>query len=432
MDDDEVSIGMQEEARATSVARPNPTQRGAQRLIARRTEPFRESVIREMTRLGNESGAVNLSQGLPDFDPPPAVLASAVAAIQNGDNQYTFPFGTLAFREAIAAKSARYNHIPVDPETEVTVTCGVSEAIMATILALTDPGDEVIVLEPWYENYVPDCQMVGVRPRFVSLREPEYTFDPDELRAAFNDRTRLILLNTPHNPTGRVFGRAELMTIAALCQEFDVIAVVDEIYEQIFYDGHEHVSIGSLEGMHDRTVTICGLSKTYAVTGWRIGWAIAASPLTAVIRKVHDYLTVCAPAPFQAAGVVALGLPGSYYVEMRDQYATRRTILLDTLDAIGASYREPEGAYYVMVDFRDVGWERRAGCSSGQTLDRVFAEYLAREVGVAVVPGSSFYADGSRGASRVRFNFAKLEDTLWEADRRLRRLGTVGEETRPA
>ena len=390
--------------------------------IASRTTPFQESVIREMTRLGDETGAVNLSQGLPDFDPPPEVLEAAVAAIQSGDNQYTFPFGTLAFREAIAAKSTHYNHILGDPETDVTVTCGVSEAMMATILALTDPGDEVIILEPWYENYVPDCQMAGARPRFVPLRETEYTFDPDELRAAFSDRTRLILVNTPHNPTGRVFSRAELSTIAALCQEFGVIAVTDEIYEHILYDGREHVSIGSLEGMHDCTVTISGLSKSYAVTGWRVGWAIAAPSLTAVIRKVHDYLTVCAPAPFQAAGIAALGLPEGYYAEMRAQYAARRTILLDALDAVGMPYCEPEGAYYVMADFGDLEWEQSVFSRPGWTLDRVFAEYIAREVGVAVVPGSSFYAGGNQGTSRVRFNFAKRESTMREAAKRLERL----------
>ncbi len=387
--------------------------------FSRRTAPFQESVIREMTRLGDETDAVNLSQGLPDFDSPPAVLAAAVTAIQSGDNQYTFPFGSPDFRAAIATKSARYNHIPADPETEVTVTCGVSEAIMSTLLALTEPGDEVIILEPWYENYVPDCQMAGARPRFVPLREPTYTFDPDELRAAFNTRTRLILLNTPHNPTGRVFTQPELETIAALCQEFGVIAVTDEIYEHILYDGRRHISIGSLPGMQDRTVTICGLGKTYAVTGWRVGWAVAAEPLTALIRKVHDYLTVCAPAPFQAAGCVALGLPESYYVDMRAQYSARRELLLAALDAAAMPYCRPEGAYYVMADFGDLTWQRGETYLPEWSNDRAFAEYIAREVGVAVVPGSSFYA-GSGGRTRVRFNFAKKEVTLHEAARRLR------------
>ena len=390
--------------------------------LAKRTAPFQESVIREMTRLGDETDAVNLSQGLPDFDSPPEVLAAAVAAIQRGDNQYTFPFGAPEFRRAIAAKVESYNAIQADPETEVTVTCGVSEAIMATILALTDPGDEVVILEPWYENYVPDCRMAGVQPRFVPLHEPEYAFDADELRRAFSARTRLILLNTPHNPSGRVFSREELVAVAALCQEFDAIAVTDEIYEHITYDGHEHVSVGSLDGMRSRTVTISGLGKSYAVTGWRVGWAVAAAPLTAAIRKVHDYLTVCAPAPFQTAGCVALALPAAYYRAMRAQYAARRAILLAALDEAGLPYRQPEGAYYVMADFAGLTWPHAAYSGPGWSRDRAFAEYIAREIGVAVVPGSSFYAGGTSGTTRVRFNFAKQEHTLHEAARRLRAL----------
>jgi aminotransferase len=390
--------------------------------IAARTEPFQESVIREMTRLGEQAGAVNLSQGLPDFDPPPEVVAAAIDAIQSGDNQYTFPFGALAFRRAVAARVGRYNRISADPETEVTITCGVSEALMSTILALTEAGDEAIILEPWYENYLPDCLMSGVRPRFVPLREPGYTFDPDELRAAFGARTRLILVNTPHNPTGRVFSHEELTTIATLCREFNAVAVTDEIYDRILYDGQEHVSIGSLDGMRERTVTIGGLGKAYAVTGWRIGWAVAASPLTAVIRKVHDYLTVCAPAPFQAAGIVALGLPESYYADLCAQYAARRAILLSALDTVGMPYHRPTGAYYVMADFGGLTWERRASYDPDWKPDRAFAEYIAREIGVAVVPGSSFYASAHGGTSRVRLNFAKREDTLREAARRLQRL----------
>ena len=390
--------------------------------IATRTAPFQESVIREMTRLGDETASVNLSQGLPDYDSSPDVLEAAVKAIRNGDNQYTFPFGTLSFRQAVAARCDRYNHISADPEAEVTITCGVSEAIISAILALTDPGDEAIILEPWYENYVPGCLMAGVRPRFVPLREPGYTFDNDELEAAFNDRTRLILINTPHNPTGRVFSRAELSTISRFCQEFDVIAVTDEIYDQILYDEHNHVSIGSLEGMHDRTVTISGLGKTYAVTGWRVGWAVAAQPLTAVIRKVHDYLTICAPAPFQAAGIIALELPEAYYADMAAQYAARRTILVNALDEVGVPYCKPEGSYYVMADFGNVEWDQGAYANPDWTSDRVFAEYMAREIGVAVVPGSSFYAGNDQGTSRVRFNFAKRENTLQEAAKRLKRL----------
>jgi aspartate/methionine/tyrosine aminotransferase len=393
--------------------------------LARRTEPFQESVIREMTRLGDETGAVNLSQGLPDFDSPPEVLAAAAAAIASGENQYTFPFGLPGFRAAIAEKYRAYNQLLADPETEITVTCGVSEAMMSTILALTDPGDEVIILEPWYENYLPDCQMAGAVPRFVALREPDYSFDPQELRAAFTNRTRLILINTPHNPTGRVFSRSELEEIGRLCQEFGVIAVTDEIYEYILFDGQEHISLGSLPGMEDRTVTISGLGKTYALTGWRVGWAVAQPRITGLIRKVHDYLTICAPAPFQSAGITALALPETFYSGLRAEYTARRTLLLDALDAAGFAYRTPQGAYYVMADFSGIRWESNRYSRPEWSPDRSFAEYLARSVGVAVVPGASFYANGG-GFNRVRFNFAKREATLREAARRLGAKSPIG------
>lgn len=387
--------------------------------LARRTVPFQESVIREMTRLGEVTGAVNLSQGLPDYPSPPEVLAAAAEAVLAGDNQYTFPFGTAAFRDAIARKTLAYNKIAADPATDVTVTCGVSEALMATLLALTEPGDEVIILEPWYESYVPDCQMVGVIPRFVPLREPDYTIDFDELRRAFTARTRLILLNTPHNPTGKVFSLAELCEIARLCCQHGVIAVTDEIYEMILYGEHVHTSIGSLPGMHDRTVTISGLGKTYALTGWRVGWIVADSRLSSLIRKVHDYLTICAPAPFQAAGIAALGLPDAFYQRLRQEYLTRKALLLRALDETGFTYLAPQGAYYVMADFSNVRWQPQKYSRAGWTLDRAFAEWAARDAGVAFVPGSSFYANGG-GETRVRINFAKQEATLKEAARRLR------------
>ena len=392
------------------------------RPLAARTQPFQESVIREMTRLGEEAGAVNLSQGLPDFEPPALVLEAALQAIRTGQNQYTFPFGLPAFRRALAGKSASFNHIPADPETDITVTCGVSEAILCAFLALSDPGDEVILFEPWYENYVPDCQLAGLHPRFVSLHPPDYSFDLDELRRAFNAHTRLIVINTPHNPTGKVFSYSELTQIAELCRQYDVVAVTDEIYERIVYDGYKHVSIGSLPGMQDRCVTISGLGKTYAVTGWRVGWAIAAPHLTALIRKVHDYLTVCAPAPFQAAGIAALELPDDYYAEMQAAYASRRARLLAALDAAGFSYLLPQGAYYVMADFSRLAWQQSLYARSEWSPDRNFAEYLAREIGVAVVPGASFYTSGRGGETTVRFNFAKTDQTLQEAARRLARL----------
>lgn len=391
------------------------------RPFARRTEPFQESVIREMTRLGMEQNAVNLSQGLPEFDSPPEVLQAACAAILAGDNQYTFPFGTPEFRDAIARKTTGYNKIPTDGESMVTVTCGVSEAFISAILALTDPGDEVVILQPWYENYVPDCRMAGVTPRFVPLREPEYTFDPAELRRAFNNRTRLILFNTPHNPTGRVFTRSELESIAVLCQEFGVIAVADEIYEHILYDGCQHVSIGSLPGMENLAVSVSGLGKTYALTGWRVGWTVASPALTGLIRKVHDYLTICAPAPLQAGGVVALGQEDGFYRAMRAEYTARRSVLLAALSASGFEFQVPQGAYYVMADFQKLAWDEQKYARPEWSRDRAFAEFIACEVGVAVVPGSSFYTGANLGSSRVRFNFAKTTATLNEAAHRLHR-----------
>lgn len=399
-----------------------PTERNTMPItLAHRTNTFQESVIREMTRLGDECSAVNLSQGLPDLEPPQAVLETALEAIRGGDNQYTFPFGSAEFRSALSRKYAAYNGIQADPETDITVTCGVSEAIMAAILALTMPGDEVIIFEPWYENYVPDCLMAGVTPRFVSLHEPEYTFDLCKLRSAFNNHTRLVIINTPHNPTGRVFSRSELEQIAALCQEYGVIAVTDEIYEHILFEGRRHTSIGSLDGMQDRTVTIGGLGKSYAVTGWRVGWSVACAALSLPIRKVHDYLTVCAPAPFQTAGITALDLPETYYIKMREKYLSGRTILLEALAAAGFTFHQPEGAYFVMADFANLNWDQNKYHRPGWSLDRNFAEYIARDIGVAIVPGSSFYIGKGQGNTRVRFNFAKKEETMREAARRLLR-----------
>ncbi len=400
---------------------------------AHRTDPFQELIIREMTRLGDEAGAVNLSQGLPDFDSPPEILEAAVDAIRQGLNQYTFPFGLTEFREAIAQKTQRYNHITADPATDITVTCGVSEAVMSAVLALSDPGDEVVILEPWYENYVPACQMTGAIPRFVPMRPKNansphsgLVVDPDELRKAFNNHTRLVMVNTPQNPTGHVFSRDELQAIASLCQQYGAVAVTDEIYEYILYDGHEHISIGSLAGMEDRTVTISGLGKTYALTGWRIGWAVAHEQLSALIRKVHDYLTICAPAPFQAAGVTALKEPEAFYTAMRAEYDARRRFLLGALEQAGLPYVTPEGAYYVMAYFDGVKWDSGKYARPEWDLSRRFAEYMAREVGVAVVPGSSFYAERAGvnpdDVHWVRINFARRAQTLAEAGLRLRKL----------
>ena len=361
-----------------------------------------------MTRLGAEVGGVNLAQGLPDFEPPPELSAALARALEVPENhQYSYTWGSPELRAAVAAKSARFNGIRCDPDDEVTITCGVSEGVADAVLALTEPGDEVVVFEPWYENYVPACALAGAVPRFVSLSEPGYRLDPERLERAVTPRTRLVIVNTPGNPCGRVFSREELEGVARVCARHGLVAVTDEIYEHMWYDGRRHVSLASLPGMEDRTVTLSGLGKTYAVTGWRVGWAVAAAPLTALVRKVHDYLTICAPTPFQVAGIAALALPDAYYERLRGTYAARRTILLDALSRAGLIFAPPEGAYYVMADARELGWKD----------DWEFVEFLARKVGVVAVPGSSFYRRGGR--TRARFNFAKREETLREAARRL-------------
>ena len=363
-----------------------------------------------MTRIGAEVGGVNLAQGLPDFDPPRALLEALPRILADAKNhQYSYTWGLPELRRAVAEKCARFNGFQADPQNEVTITCGVSEALVDAVLGLTESGDEVVILEPWYENYLPACVLAGVRPRFVPLSERDYTLDLPRLARAVTNKTRLMILNTPGNPSGRVLSREELSEIARLCQRFGVVAVVDEIYEHIWYEGHRHVSLASLPGMEDRTVTVSGLGKTYAVTGWRVGWATAAAPLTALIRKVHDYVTLCAPSPFQAAGCVALALPDSYYENLRREYAKRRTILLDALSRSGLAFTPPEGSYYVMVDAKPLGWKD----------DWDFVNFLARKVGVLAVPGSSFYARRGGGKTRARVNFAKKEETLREAARRL-------------
>jgi aspartate/methionine/tyrosine aminotransferase len=375
-----------------------------------RASSFTESVIREMTRLANQHGAVNLGQGFPDFPAPEEVKEAAARAIAEDHNQYPITWGVPAFREAIAAMYDRDHGLLVDPETELVVTCGATEAMAASFLGLLDEGDEVVVFEPFYESYAPDAVMAGARLRYVTLRPPSWSFDPDALAAAFGPRTRAIVIGTPHNPTGKVFTREELEAIAGLCIEHDAIAITDEIYEHITYDGARHIPIATLPGMRERTVTINALSKTYAVTGWRVGWAMAAPPLMAGIRSTHDFLTVAAATPLQIAGVTALGLPPSYYDELRSGYAERRDVMMRILSDAGFAAEPPEGAYYVMADVSSLGLAD----------DVAAATYLVEQVGIAAVPGSSFFSDAALGSHLLRFAFPKRIETLEEADRRLR------------
>ena len=370
---------------------------------------FTESVIREMTRLADLHGAINLGQGFPDFAAPEAVKEAAMRAIAEDHNQYPVTWGVPAFRDAIAAKYERGYGMMVDPETEICVTCGSTEAMIATMLGVLDAGDEVVIFEPFYENYGPDSILSGAIPRLVTLRAPDWTFDEADLRAAFSDRTRAIVINSPNNPTGRVFSRDELSLIAELCIRHDAIAVTDEIYEHITYDGARHVPIATLDGMADRTVTISALSKTYAVTGWRVGWAIASRSLMAGIRTVHDFLTVAAAAPMQIAGVTALELPPAYYEEMSTGYAERRDLMMSILAETGFEASPPAGAYYVMADCSHLGLGD----------DVAVATTMVEETGVACVPGSSFFSNPADGAHLVRFAFCKTLATLSAAGERL-------------
>ena len=380
--------------------------------VSQKSLRFTESVIREMTRLANQHGAVNLSQGFPDFAAPEEIKQAAARAVAADVNQYAITWGAKSLRDALVAKQQRFTGLRFDPEREVTVCCGATECMASVMLALVDPGDEVIVFEPFYENYGPDAILSGAVPRFVRLREPDWSFDPAELAAAFNARTRAVVVNTPNNPTGKVFSRVEMEQIAALCMKWDVVCVTDEIYEHILYDGAEHVSMAALDGMRERTVTISGLSKTWSVTGWRIGWCLAPADLSNAIRKVHDFLTVGAPAPLQEAAAVALAMPQDYFSRLADGYRERREFLVPALERAGFKPFAPRGAYYVMTDISGFGFPD----------DVAFARWLVAEGGVAAVPGSSFYSDPAAGSQRLRFHFARKRETLEAAAERLQSL----------
>jgi aminotransferase len=381
--------------------------------ISRKAETFTESVIREMTRLAMHHGAVNLAQGFPDFGCPAELKEAAKAAIDADVNQYAITWGAKGFRDAIAGKVARtYPGWNVDPDREVCVTCGSTEAMIAACLALLNPGDEVVIFEPWYENYGPDTILSDAVPRYVTLHEPDWTFDEKDLAAAFNDKTRAVIVNTPHNPTGKVFSRDELTAIAGLCEQWDAWVFTDEIYEHIHYLGPGgHVPPATVPGLEDRTVTINAMSKTYAVTGWRVGWTIAPPGATDAIRKVHDFLTVGAAAPLQEAGIAAMALPPSYYDHLAVEYGERRDVLCDALEKVGFSLHRPDGAYYVMCDTTPFDPAQD---------DVAFARRLVEEVGVAAVPGSSFYRpEIADGRTKIRFAFPKRLETLEAAAERL-------------
>ncbi|HEV8672544.1 MAG TPA: aminotransferase class I/II-fold pyridoxal phosphate-dependent enzyme [Methylomirabilota bacterium] len=386
------------------------------RTISTRVQGFTESVIREMTRVNAEYGGVNLAQGFPNFPPPKELTEAAHRAIDGDFHQYAITWGARNLREAIAAKFERFYGKVVDPERQVTVCCGSTEAMLSTLLAVLDPGDEIVIFEPFYENYGPGAIISGARPVYVPLEPPDFSFDPDRLARAFTPRTKAIIFNSPNNPTGKVFTLGELETIAELCQKHDVLAITDEIYEHIVFDGGRHIPIATLPGMWERTVTISGISKSYSVTGWRIGYTISSPELAVGIRRAHDFVTVGAPAPLQEAAVTALNLPDAYYVSLRESYQARRDLLCPLLEKAGFPIFRPSGAYYVLTECAH--FLERFGLAD----DTALAMYLVRGVGVATVPGSSFYAHPELGRTKIRFCFPKTDDVLLDAGRRLQKL----------
>ena len=381
--------------------------------VSHKAAQFTESVIREMSRVAAKHKAVNLAQGFPDFSAPPEIKDAACRAIMNNHNQYAITWGTKNLRDAIVAKTKRDYGVTFDPETNLTVCCGATEGMIASLMATVNPGEEVIVFEPFYENYGPDAILCGATPRFVSLHPPDFSFRHEELAAAFNEKTRAIVINSPNNPTGRVFSRQDLELIAQLCQKYDVLAITDEIYEHILYDDAEHIPLWTLPGMAERTIAVNSVSKTFSVTGWRIGFILASTSLTASIRKVHDFLTVGAAAPLQEACAEAFAFPESYYKELGDFYRQRRDYMLTALEDVGFRCVRPGGAYYIMAEIAPFGWDD----------DVAFAFHLASEIGVAVVPGSSFYRPGHPDSHKyVRFCFCKEMATLEAAVANLQKL----------
>ena len=384
----------------------------ARRFQSARIGEFRESVIREMTRLAIQHGAVNLAQGFPDFPAPAEIKAAAQSAITDNLNQYSITWGVKAFRDAICASYQRFHGLNIDPDREVTVCCGATEGMISTLLALIDPGDEVVIFEPFYENYWPDSQLTGAKCRYVQLHAPDWTFSPDELRAAFSKQTRAVILNSPNNPTGAVFSLEQLTLIGELCEEYDCLLITDEIYEHVIFGGHVHIPPMTLGGLRKRCVSINSLSKTFSVTGWRVGWVIAPPELTSSIRKVHDFLTVGAATPLQYAGITALALPDAYFAELARTYEIKRDMLVGILQKVGFRCHIPNGAYYVMCDASALNFKD----------DVTLCRHLVEEIGIAAVPGSSFFSRAGVGSNLVRFCFAKKPETLEAAAEKLRKL----------
>jgi len=379
--------------------------------VSKKLNYFTESVIREMTRLSEEQSAVNLSQGMPDFDPPAELVNAAVNALMKGYNQYPITWGQKSLRDALSRKLKSYNGINADPDKNITVTCGATEAVTAAVLALTDPGDAIVVTDPFYENYVPDGILAGADLIYVPFKGQELQLDQEGLKAAMEKRPKLIMLNTPNNPTGRVLDRSELEFIADLSQDFGSIVISDEIYEHITYDGRQHVSLASIGEMSERTVTVGGASKTYCVTGWRVGWAVASDHLSSAIRKIHDYLTIGAPTPLQEALVTGLEFPMTYYSELAEMYDKKRKIMMDMLQECNINFHKPEGAYYVLADAPE-------NFSDGEE----FARFLLKEAGIAVLPAVALYHDKKLGARKIRLAFCKKDETMQEIQRRLNKV----------
>ncbi|MFZ5986160.1 MAG: pyridoxal phosphate-dependent aminotransferase [Bacillota bacterium] len=385
-------------------------------MVSDKAASFTESVIREMTRMALENKAINLAQGFPDFPAPEIIKQAAVESINQDYNQYAITWGAKSLRDAISQKLKSTYGLDIDPEREITVCCGSTEGMIASLLAVVNPGDEVIVFEPFYENYGPDAILCGAVPRYVKLYPPHFNFDEDELKKAFTDKTKAIIINTPNNPTGKVFTKEELEVIAKCCIEHDVIAITDEIYEHIIYDGLKHTPIASIDGMRERTIMVNGISKTFSVTGWRIGYVVAPAQITGAVRKVHDFLTVGAAAPLQEAAAKVMNSCEDYYKTLNDFYTVRRDYFIKTLEDVGFKCNRPSGAYYVMADISRFNFKN----------DVEFAKYLTKDIGVAVVPASSFYrSNDSDGLQMVRFCYCKRMETLEAAADRLGKLKSI-------